>query len=207
MNLHQYKPCELEQWINALYQADGIICAEDLKVERVAGIFQTDVMFYMGPSFADWREGGYSVIFLDRNLPDEELRAVFFHELCHPVRHVGNQAELPLLFTELQEIQAGLFQLYASLPIYMIENYAEQMADTNVAPRLAYEFQLPVELVERRLQQIAGRIRKATEEQKIAGPAPVREEPDLVIHSPETLKMLNKLLWISAQKGRKVFRG
>jgi hypothetical protein len=30
---------------------------------------------------------------------------------------------------------------------------------------------------------------------------------EIVAHSPETLKLLNKLLWLSAQKGRKVNRG
>ncbi|MDF2923165.1 MAG: ImmA/IrrE family metallo-endopeptidase [Paenibacillaceae bacterium] len=208
MDLHHYKPCQLEQWINDAYLAEGIYSPEDLDMERVAGIFDTDVIYYLGPSFADWREGGYSVIFLDRTLQKEELRAVFFHELCHPVRHVGNQAELPQLFTDLQEVQAGLFQLYASLPFYMIHSYAEQLADTNMAPMLAYEFQLPVELVERRLQQIVSRIRKSAEERRmVESAAPPEQENRIVTHSPETLKMLDKLLWLSAQKGRPVFRG
>lgn len=207
MSLRHYKTCQLEQWINDLYQHDGIYAPEDMDMERIAHIFGTDLMYYMGPSFADWREGGYSVIFLNQSLPPEEARAVFFHELCHPVRHVGHQADLPRLFAELQEIQAGLFQLYASLPIYMIQAYAAQLEDNNMAPLLAYEFQLPVELVERRLLQIAGRMRKAREEEKLVQSVSGTADQGIVVHSPETLRMLDKLMWISAQKGRKVFMG
>jgi Zn-dependent peptidase ImmA (M78 family) len=207
MSLGHYKPCQLEQWINTLYQHNGIYTPHDLDIERVSGVFNTDLMYYLGPSFADWREGGYSVIFLNQTLSLEETRAVFFHELCHPVRHVGDQAELPRLFAELQEIQAGLFQLYAALPFYMIERYAEQLKDMNMIPLLAYEFHLPAELIERRLNQIAARIHKVKQEQQMIDSVSKGQQPGLVTHSPETLKMLNKLLWISAQKGRRVFRG
>lgn len=210
MSLRHYRTCQLEEWINDSYLKDGIYSPEDMDLQRIARIFGADLMYYLGPSFADWREGGYSAIFLDRSMSREETRAVFFHELCHPVRHVGHQAELPRLFAELQEIQAGLFQLYAAMPIYMIERYAEQMEETNMSPLLAYEFQLPVELVERRLTQIAGRIRKTKDEEQLlqaAAKPSGHQEQEIIAHSPETMKMLNKLLWLSAQKGRKVLRG
>lgn len=207
MSLDMYKPCELEEWINALYIQNGIRTPEDLDPERVAQLFGADLVYYLGPSFADWREGGYSVIFLNRNLPADESRAVFFHELCHPVRHVGRQAELPRLFGELQEIQAGLFQLYAAMPIYMVLGYAEHLEEAHAAQLLAYEFRLPRELVESRLQQIAARVRKGREEAELTKSVPKPPPPRIVSHSPETLKVLNKLLWISAQKGRKVHLG
>lgn len=207
MILGRYKPCELEKWINSRYLHNGVRTPDDLDPEGVAPLFGADLVYYLGPSFADWREGGYSVIFLDRRLSDDEARAVFFHELCHPVRHVGSQPELPRLFAELQEIQAGLFQLYAAMPVYMIEGYAEHLEEAHAAQMLAYEFRLPRELVERRLQQIAARLRKGQEEEELAKVLPELPDERIISHSPETLKLLNKLLWISAQKGRKVHRG
>lgn len=207
MILEGYRPCELEQWINSRYIHSGIRTPGDLDLEWVAQLFGADLVFYMGPSFADWREGGYSVIFLDQRLAYDEARSVFFHELCHPVRHVGSQPELPRLFAELQEIQAGLFQLYAAMPIYMIEDYAEHLEEAHAAQILAHAFRLPRELVERRLQQIAARLRKGEEEAKLAKTLPDLPAARIISHSPETLKLLNKLLWISAQKGRKVQRG
>ncbi|MDF2935262.1 MAG: ImmA/IrrE family metallo-endopeptidase [Paenibacillaceae bacterium] len=207
MILDRYKPCGLEEWINSRYIHSGIRTPYDLDPEWVAQLFGADLVFYLGPSFADWREGGYSVIFLDRRLSDDEMRAVFFHELCHPVRHVGSQSELPRLFAELQEIQAGLFQLYAAMPIYMIGDYAEHLEETHAAQMLANEFRLPRELVERRLQQIAARLHKGEEEAQLARSLPDLPAARIISHSPETLKLLNKLLWISAQKGRRVHRG
>jgi Zn-dependent peptidase ImmA (M78 family) len=207
MILKDYKPCGLEEWINTRYIHSGIHTPGDLDPELVAQLFGADVVMYLGPSFADWREGGYSVIFLDRRLSDDERRAVFFHELCHPVRHVGKQTELPQLFAELQEIQAGLFQLYAAMPIYMIEGFAEYLEEAHAVQLLALEFRLPAELVERRLQQIAARLRKGEEEAEMAKGLPAMPTTEIVAHSPETLKLLNKLLWLSAQKGRKVNRG
>ncbi|MNC21308.1 hypothetical protein D3C75_692800 [compost metagenome] len=120
---------------------------------------------------------------------------------------MGSQPELPRLFAELQEIQAGLFQLYAAMPIYMIEGYAEHLEEAHAAQMLAYEFRLPRELVERRLQQIAARLHKGREEAELAKSLPELPATRIISHSPETLKLLNKLLWLSAQKGRKVYRG
>ncbi|MNU10167.1 hypothetical protein D3C72_2571650 [compost metagenome] len=61
--------------------------------------------------------------------------------------------------------------------------------------------------MECRLQQIAARIRKGREEAELTKSMPKPPSPHIVSHSPETLKVLNKLLWISAQKGRKVHLG
>ncbi|MNV85035.1 hypothetical protein D3C71_1789540 [compost metagenome] len=64
-----------------------------------------------------------------------------------------------------------------------------------------------MELVERRLQQIAARLRKGEEDAKMVKGLPAMPVTQIIAHSPETLKLLNKLLWLSAQKGRKVNRG
>lgn len=128
----------------------------------------------------------------------------FFHELCHPLKHVGNQQRMPHAFHDLQEIQAGLFQLYAALPFYLIIHYEDVLHSSHAVPLLAYEFRLPPGLVQRRLEQIATRIRKAQEEQAIFQSVPRYPEPRIIPHSSDTLKLLGKLSWQSAQKGKRV---
>lgn len=204
MNLNHYCPSELECWINEKYQQDGIYSPHEMDVERIAALFGVDVMYYMGPSFADWKDGQYSVIFLNKLLKVDKQREAFFHELCHPLRHVGHQKHAPTGLMELQEIQAEIFQLYASMPFYILNNYEEILRSNNCVPILSAEFSLPEALVKRRLEQIISRIRRGEENQRIYDTLPTVPSSRIVTHSPDTLKMLNKLLWLSAQRGRKV---
>ncbi|RAU92481.1 ImmA/IrrE family metallo-endopeptidase [Paenibacillus sp. YN15] len=204
MPLDLYHPTQLESWISEKYQQDGIFSPHEMNLDRIAALFGIDVMYYMGPSFADWKDGQYSVIFLNKLLTVDKQREAFFHELCHPLRHVGHQKLLPPGLAQLQEVQAETFQLYASMPFYMLVEYEECLRSGNGLYTLATEFALPESLVKRRLKQIMSRIRRGEENQRINDTLPAIPEPRIISHSPDTLKMLNKLLWLSAQRGRKV---
>jgi hypothetical protein len=203
MNLCHYQLSELEQWINHEYQEHGIHSASALDLQHVASIFHVELVRWSGHSHARW-DDDFRVIFLSEHLDEEHAREVFFHELCHPLKHVGNQQRMPHAFHDLQEIQAGLFQLYAALPFYLIIHYEDVLHSSNAVPLLAYEFKLPPGLVQRRLEQIAARIRKAQEEQAIFHSVPRYPEPRIIPHSSDTLKLLGKLSWQSAQKGKRV---
>jgi len=51
-----------------------------------------------------------------------EQREVFFHELCHLLRHCGNQYKnMPKAFRELQEWDAEHFTRYAAIPFHMLK--------------------------------------------------------------------------------------
>ncbi|QKS43437.1 hypothetical protein HUB94_02625 (plasmid) [Paenibacillus cellulosilyticus] len=86
-----YRENDLERWISKKYQAAGIFNATDLGIDRVAPIYEVEVKIYEGPSFAQWHEGEYCFMFLNNQMPLKKMREHFFHELCHPVRHVGLQ--------------------------------------------------------------------------------------------------------------------
>ncbi|MWC26664.1 ImmA/IrrE family metallo-endopeptidase [Paenibacillus sp. MMS18-CY102] len=165
-DLSMYRETELERWINEKYRAAGISCAADLQIERLATIYDVEVRTYKGPSFAEWQDGEYSFLFLNNELPVEELREHFFHELCHPLRHVGRQDDplMPPLFRQLQETQAEAFQLYASMPAYLLEEFTPYASQSNFLKILAESFMLPFKLVERRIRQILGRINQLRNE-------------------------------------------
>ncbi|HLT41993.1 MAG TPA: ImmA/IrrE family metallo-endopeptidase [Sphingobacteriaceae bacterium] len=158
INFDLYRPSETERWISDVYQQNGIYHPRDLSIAAVAEIFNVIIKLYDGPVFAEWEEGSYSFIFLNRNKSLVEQKNEFFHELCHPLRHVGRQNELPRLFQELQEMQASKFQLIAAMPVYLIQQVPCQRYWEQYINNLAYQFEQPAKFVERRIQQIADKI-------------------------------------------------
>ncbi|WP_244966010.1 ImmA/IrrE family metallo-endopeptidase [Paenibacillus alvei] len=58
---------------------------------------------------------------IDSRLPSREQWIEFLHELCHLLRHAGNQTIMPEQFTQAQEAEADAFAMYAAMPISMIK--------------------------------------------------------------------------------------
>lgn len=110
-----YQETNLEQWINAKYLSYGLHTANDCEIERIADAFEVDIMYVSCPSFSENED---KVIFLNKDVDDKMARIIFFHELCHVLRHAGDQRVMPPLFKEAQESEADHFVLYASVPFY-----------------------------------------------------------------------------------------
>jgi Zn-dependent peptidase ImmA (M78 family) len=157
MNLAHYKLTNLELWISEHYRLGGIHSSSDMKIQEIADLFDINIVYYEGPCVADWDDPEDMVIFMDSRQSVEKQREVFFHELCHPLRHIGNQEVMAESFIELQEIQATQFQYCAALPIYLLEGYLD-VSPKFLTKILAGEFMLPEEFVIRRLEQIKQRI-------------------------------------------------
>jgi Zn-dependent peptidase ImmA (M78 family) len=189
MQLNLYKPTELEQWINLQYQQNGIHYASDLDIERIASIFNTTVMTSKGPSHVQW-DDDFCIIFINGYHREEKKREVFFHELCHPIRHEGNQNKMPTSFVELQEIQASIFQLYAAMPAFMLDEfkYLPGPVHTKV---LAEEFCLSEKFVIRRLEQINQRILREQHDEILRARRRRASKPPE--YTDETKRILNQL--------------
>jgi Zn-dependent peptidase ImmA (M78 family) len=157
MDLTLYKPTELENWLNQRYQQAGIYYPFDLDIDRVADIFGVEVGLYDGKNVADWLDGSHSFILLNAYMKIDRRREVFFHELCHPIQHVGLQDTMSKMFKNLQETQAAQFQPYAAMPIYMLEEF-KYISPSLLVKAMAEEFILPEAFVRRRLEQIERRI-------------------------------------------------
>jgi len=196
--MNRYKPTDLERIINAHYQSHGIYNAASMCIERIAESFGIDVEYYDGPSLADWQDGpgGYRLILLDKRLAEPERRAEFFHELTHPLRHCGSQEDLPDSFVELQEIQAGQFQLAAALPVYMLHDFPNVLA-TDYGKAIAEEFCLPLTLVMRRLEQIHNRI---LDGEMLKRTRRFRVPHDIDITKPHVLQTIQDLRAIQRKK-------
>ncbi|NOU68342.1 ImmA/IrrE family metallo-endopeptidase [Paenibacillus sp. LMG 31461] len=166
MNLSLYRPTELEKWLEKEYRSIGIEYASDMDLDLISSIFDVEIRTYAGPSFAEWKEDEYSFIFLNAYLNEKQRREIFFHELCHPLQHVGQQEIMPKSFIELQEIQAKNFQHYAAMPSYLLEEF-KSVSPSLLVKVIAEEFCLTERFVQHRLEQIQNRVQTAQYEEEL----------------------------------------
>lgn len=150
-----YQETLLEQWIHTKYLNYGIMYPDDLDIERIAEAFGVELVYGPHPSFCDNEE---RVIFLNQDADQVTARVIFFHELCHVLRHAGDQRRMTELFKNAQETEADQFVLYAAIPFYIFAKLPIPDQRNEAIPYLAEVFQVPLELAEQRLDQIQRRV-------------------------------------------------
>lgn len=79
------------------------------------------------------------------------------HELCHLLRHAGNQTTLPQPFVQYQEEDAELFVLYASLPFFMIKELNLPPDHGQAIKQISSAFSVSMEQARKRYEQILRR--------------------------------------------------
>ncbi len=186
--IKQYEKTPLEEWIEKLFIAHGICSPSDLSISNISKSFNINVYYIpKAPDQAIWDEE-QTVIFLNSDRSEKEMREIFFHELAHPLLHYGDQTDTTTDFRSLQERQAHLFQQYAAMPIHMIMQYKDTPM-TSLIPIIAEDFSLSLEFVQHRINQIRRRIYQTHIDQEIqtSKKTPARE------WSTETQKILDKL--------------
>ena len=135
----------LEDYIKKIYTSIGINKPEQLKRYSIASELGITLYTFNGAS-----EGVYSngrqYIFLNRNLTSEEQWQEFGHELCHVLRHAGNQKKMSRLFIEYQEWQADNFALHFCVPTFMLRAMSlprdrkQAIWEIQMAFNVTYEF-------------------------------------------------------------------
>ena len=203
--LDLYQTTPLEEWIESRYQHIGIHSPDDLDIDSIAHSFGVDVFYMPGAKEEAIWDDDNAAIFLNSDKSVPEIREVFFHELCHPLRHAGDQLMLPGIFRELQETQAKQFQLYAAMPFFMIKGIKFPPYKNEAIGLLANLFRVTPQFAKRRLEQIQRRIYEAKNHQEFvdllqsryrkADPANWTEE------TKDVLRKLNSLLIKRGQKG------
>lgn len=189
-----YQETHLEQWINSKYQSSGLLDAVQHDIERIAEAFDIELVYAACPSFSDNEE---RVIFLNKHTDDVMARVIFFHELCHVLRHAGDQRSMPSLFKDAQEAEADQFVLYAAVPFYMFEKLPVPDQRNEAIPYIADAFRIPLELAEQRLDQIQRRVLHGSL-MAAAQEAERKQKETVVKWSPETQRILSQLekqLW------------
>lgn len=150
-----YKETPLEQWITAKYLEHGITDPFHYEIERIADSFGVDLLYERCPSFSDNED---QVIFLNKDADELTARIIFFHELCHVLRHTGDQRYMPQMFKRAQEQEADQFVLYAAIPFFIFAKLPVPDQRQEAIAYLSDIFRVPLYLAEQRLDQIQRRI-------------------------------------------------
>ncbi|BBI31447.1 ImmA/IrrE family metallo-endopeptidase [Cohnella abietis] len=151
-----YQTTPLEQWIEQLWMRSGIVSVSSLNVDEVA--VRLDVwVHYMQDTSRALEYMGMRSILIDQRQDRESQWEDFLHELCHVLRHAGNQTTMPRLFCEGQEAEANRFVLYAAIPFFMLQHLKLADRIDEAAGQIAMHFGVTFELARKRLEQIQRR--------------------------------------------------
>lgn len=155
MIISYYKETSMEKWIEELYCRIGIVTPSEMDIHIIADNLGIEVVYEKCMPFSD---GNKKVIFLNKRDKDSVSRLVFFHELCHLLRHVGDQRLMSPLFREGQEIEADHFAMYASIPFFMLRGLEIPERHDLAVQFIADIFKVPKPFAKKRLSQIERRI-------------------------------------------------
>ncbi|MED5017899.1 ImmA/IrrE family metallo-endopeptidase [Paenibacillus chibensis] len=153
-----YRRTELEQFVEHLYKTNGIIEPEQITITELSNRLNVWVHYVEAKSRAVESRTGMRSMFIDERLTREEQRMDFLHELCHLLRHVGNQMILPDLFTQAQEYEAFNFVFYAAIPFFMFSRMPIPDNRQKALEYIAYNFNVTLQFAAKRLAQIERRI-------------------------------------------------
>jgi Zn-dependent peptidase ImmA (M78 family) len=152
---YYYQTTELEDWISNMYHKLGITSPAHINEQKISRYFE--IYLKKKPMYSSYHIfGRYKDIVIDDREPKEKHREIFFHELCHIIRHAGIQSMMPTAFRELQEWDAQHFTKYAAIPYHMLKYIPFQ--DHDVVNQMSLMFQVSPELCEMRLEQIKRRL-------------------------------------------------
>lgn len=150
-----YPTTALEDWVTTFYHRLRINKPYQINEEYIAKIYGIYITRTKLPSNFQV-VGRFRRINIDSRKSSEEQREIFFHELCHLLRHTGVQTMMPYAFRQLQEWDARNFVRYAAIPHHMLEFL--DFEDPYVINKMQRLFKVTPELCMERLEQINKRI-------------------------------------------------
>lgn len=152
-----YITTALEDWVTKFYTRLKIVHPSQIDIKRIAYIY--DIYIHVKPFPSSYRVmGRYKGISIDSRKPPDLQREIFFHELCHILRHAGVQSMMRKEFRDLQEWDANHFTLYAAIPHHMLRFIDFRQPTPLIIKEMASVFRVSESLCQKRLEQIHYRI-------------------------------------------------
>ncbi|MCM3411262.1 ImmA/IrrE family metallo-endopeptidase [Metabacillus litoralis] len=158
-----YQKSNLELEVEKKYKENDLLTPSDLEFKNVTKRFNIKVRYNNGPDRAIWDDDlEVYMIFMKPFYSLKEKREILFHELCHILRHYGNQELIKTnSWKDFQEEDAHNFQVYAAMPFYMIEQLEDlPNSEFELIERLSVVFNVPLTLATKRVKQITRRIKQ-----------------------------------------------
>lgn len=145
-----YSPPTVENWVTKKFIKANIIFPSDLKLGQIAQAFGVDYSSWHGKAYSYKAPDGSGVYIVSNRFESIiQQRKYFFHELGHILRHCGDQRKMNESFRMMQEADANLFSMYASIPFHMI-NFERGYTLHSIME----EFQVSKELALKRIEDI-----------------------------------------------------
>ncbi|MEK5070305.1 ImmA/IrrE family metallo-endopeptidase [Sporosarcina sp. FSL K6-1508] len=138
----------LEDYIYSLYMSIDITNPADLDMSLIAKEIGVEIV-YKENSFRFDNE-----IILVRGTKSEEWME-FGHEVCHYLRHSGNQLNMHFLFMRLQEWQADSFMYHFCVPTFMLHELDLPSDRKKAIWEIQKAFNVSYEFAEIRLEKFA----------------------------------------------------
>lgn len=111
----KYQTTIIEDWVKNFYYSIDIYQPRQLDLEEIAA--RLGILVH----YKNFSSRVYSgEIILDNRLSLQEQWEDFGHELCHVLRHYGNQTYMTISFLDHQEAQANNFALHFCVPTFML---------------------------------------------------------------------------------------
>jgi Zn-dependent peptidase ImmA (M78 family) len=157
-NFQYYYMTNLEAWVEQLYQDLNITELHQLNLEELA--YRLNIWYYYRsmPSKGIEISSGIFTMILNNQLSKDEQWTDFLHELCHLLRHAGNQTIMPRAFTQAQESEADHFTMYAAIPFSIFSRLPIPDQRSDAITYVAEAFHVPVSFAEKRVEQIQRRV-------------------------------------------------
>jgi hypothetical protein len=150
-----YPTTALEDWISNLYVRLKILQPRQINEDYIAHVY--NIFIHRKPIPSDHKViGRYRGITIDTRKPNDIQREIFFHELCHILRHAGVQSMMPEAFRQLQEWDSRNFVRYAAIPHHMLKFV--DLGDPYAVDIMTSMFKVTPELCEERLSGIKNRL-------------------------------------------------
>jgi Zn-dependent peptidase ImmA (M78 family) len=151
-----YKKTHLEDFVEQLYTQNDILLPEDITIDKLSRKLKIKVEYVRVDSFS-LHTNSKLLILLDERKSPQGKREDFLHELCHLMRHEGNQLVLSEPFVKYQEDDTVQFQLYSLMPFNMIEQIKLSPDHGQAIKQISYTFSVSMEQASKRYEQILRR--------------------------------------------------
>ncbi|MCY9350690.1 ImmA/IrrE family metallo-endopeptidase [Bacillus licheniformis] len=141
----------LEEEVKKIYMKLNIARPEQIDMERIAAAFRIYLHFEEAESGMFHVNGSYSIV-LNNKLTPEQQWEDFAHELCHVLKHCGNQFVMNKMFRQLQEFQANSFMYHFCVPTFMLSKMKLPQLKRDAVQLISDMFNVTPPFAEKRLE-------------------------------------------------------
>lgn len=149
--MSNYQMTPLEDYVKELYQRAGIMESYQLDMLDIAEKLNVWIHFMDMESQAIDRNGLNSIV-INRRLSPAEQWQEFGHELCHVLRHAGNQLSSPIGFIKYQETQAEHFAQHFCIPSFKLSELGLPKTQSEAIALICDKFNVTPSFASERLE-------------------------------------------------------